>query len=426
MVIHRLSRRFNAPLRAARWTTGIPTGQRCSDLRKRLLIVWSPTVNHGGTILFSLRTSDNDTSICLDFLRAIAAQMVCIGHGIVFFVPQMRATHLPIMQTVGVLLFFILSGFLISATLLERSRDPNYGFLQYFVERFARIYSGLVPALLFVAMVDTIASQFVNLQMPSTSYGWRTFVANLMMLEGYRGAFANLDIMQWPMFGTAAPLWTLVIEWHIYLFVGAVFFMGARPKTIPFLIPVAVLSGQVPGHYLFGAMQPDGLGTSLFLVWLGGAYLLLIARKVRPPYWIAVAISGSALIAYLAVVRAGTEYRLSTYPLLLLFVFGVVTASQQTRIITSPRIVTAIRFLAGYSFTLYLVHHTVMWVAFQLWPGSGWMVFTALVLLSNSVAAVMALATEMRHKQLAALLIGGAAKIGNRSGKKAALGETGR
>jgi len=232
--------------------------------------------------------------------------------------------------------------------------------------------------------------------------------------------------MQWPMFGTAAPLWTLVIEWHIYLFVGAVFFMGARPKTIPFLIPVAVLSGQVPGHYLFGAMQPDGLGTSLFLVWLGGAYLLLIARKVRPPYWIAVAISGSALIAYLAVVRAGTEYRLSTYPLLLLFVFGVVTASQQTRIITSPRIVTAIRFLAGYSFTLYLVHHTVMWVAFQLWPGSGWMVFTALVLLSNSVAAVMALATEMRHKQLAALLIGGAAKIGSRSGKKAALGETGR
>jgi membrane-bound acyltransferase YfiQ involved in biofilm formation len=169
-------------------------------------------------------------------------------------------------------------------------------------------------------------------------------------------------------------------------------------------------------------MQPDGLGKSLFLLWLGGAYLLLIARKVRPPYWIAVAISGAALIAYLAVVRAGTEYRLSTYPLLLLFVFGVVAASQQTRIITSPRIVATIRFLAGYSFTLYLVHHTVMWVAFQLWPGSGWMVFTALVLLSNSVAAVMALATEMRHKRLAALLIGRAAKIGSRSVKKAAPG----
>ena len=50
MVIHRLSRRFNAPLRAARCTTGIPTDQRCSDLRKRPMIVWSPTLNHGGTI----------------------------------------------------------------------------------------------------------------------------------------------------------------------------------------------------------------------------------------------------------------------------------------------------------------------------------------------------------------------------------------
>jgi peptidoglycan/LPS O-acetylase OafA/YrhL len=376
--------------------------------------------------VFSLKVSENDTSICLDLLRAIAAQMVCIGHGIVFFVPQMRATHLPVMQTVGVLLFFILSGFLISATLIERSRDPAYGFLQYLTERFARIYSGLVPALLFVALVDAIAGQFVNLQMPATSYGWQTFLANLLMMEGYRGAFDHLDMMQWPPFGTATPLWTLVIEWHIYLFVGAVFFMGGRPKTIPFLIPVAVLFGQIPGHYLFGAMQSDGLGKSLFLLWLGGGYLFLIARKVRPPYWIAVAIAAIALIAYLAAVRAHTEYRPSTYPLLLLFVFGVVTASQQTRIITSPRAVTAIRFIAGYSFTLYLIHHTLMWTAFQLWPRSGWLVFVALVLLSNIVAATMALTTEMRHKQLAALLLDGAGKIARRAGRKSALGEVSR
>lgn len=376
--------------------------------------------------MFSLKASDNDTSICLDLLRAIAAQMVCIGHAIIFFVPQVRATHLPIMQTVGVLLFFVLSGFLITAVLIERSRDPNYGFLQFFTDRFARIYSGLIPALLFVALIDAIAIQFFGLQMPASSYELRTFFANLLMMEGYRGAFDNLDMMQWPIFGTASQLWTLVIEWHIYLFVAAVFFMGARPRTIPFLIPVAIVFGQVPGHYLVGALQPDGLGTSLFLLWLGGGYLFLIARKVRPPYWFAVAIAAGALIAYLAHVRAHTEYRLSTYPLLLLFVFGVVTASQQTKIITSPRAVAVIRFIAGYSFTLYLIHHTLMVLAFQLWPWSGWLVFVALVLLSNIVAATMAVATEMRHKQLAALLLDGAGKIARRAGRKSALGEVSR
>jgi hypothetical protein len=46
--------------------------------------------------------------------------------------------------------------------------------------------------------------------------------------------------------------------------------------------------------------------------------------------------------------------------------------------------------------------------------------------LSNIVAATMAVATEMRHKQLAALLLDGAGKIARRAGRKSALGEVSR
>ena len=91
------------------------------------------------SIMFSLERSKNDTSVALDLLRAIAAQMVCVGHAINFFAWDRRLTRLPLLQNVGVLLFFLISGFLITYTLFERSRDPGYGFWQFCVERFARI-----------------------------------------------------------------------------------------------------------------------------------------------------------------------------------------------------------------------------------------------------------------------------------------------
>ena len=92
--------------------------------------------------MFVLHKSKNDTSVTLDLLRAVAAQMVCVGHGISFFMPAWRPSELPLMQNVGVLIFFVLSGTLITFTLIERSKDPSYGFGTFFLERFARIYSG--------------------------------------------------------------------------------------------------------------------------------------------------------------------------------------------------------------------------------------------------------------------------------------------
>ena len=73
--------------------------------------------------MFVLHKSKNDTSVTLDLLRAVAAQMVCVGHGISFFMPAWRPSELPLMQNVGVLIFFVLSGTLITFTLIERSKD---------------------------------------------------------------------------------------------------------------------------------------------------------------------------------------------------------------------------------------------------------------------------------------------------------------
>lgn len=109
----------------------------------------------GAKSSLNLDRRDNDASFALDLLRVFAAELVCIFHAIAFFkVDWLRNPHLPPMQNFGVCVFFVLSGFLIAYTLMKKSEDPDYGFPDYLIDRVARIYSGWVPALIFVAVVD--------------------------------------------------------------------------------------------------------------------------------------------------------------------------------------------------------------------------------------------------------------------------------
>jgi peptidoglycan/LPS O-acetylase OafA/YrhL len=331
--------------------------------------------------------------------------MVCVGHGISLFISTLRGGTFPLPQNVGVLIFFVLSGFVITHTLLERSKDPNYGFGQFFIDRFARIYSGLIPCLIFVAGLDYLTVHLVG---PGTIFNSRSpsiFLANILMMESYHGFFDFIYNLEWPIFGSAQPLWTLAVEWHIYIFVGALFFICVRPSSALILLPIAVMCSTVPAHYLFGALQPDGVGLCLFLFWLGGAYTYAAACKFRrlPPLF-GFALAGISALIYLFYVKAFQEYRPETCPLLLIFIFGIATATQASKVIKSPALIRAIRFFAGYSFSLYLIHHTIMYSAFLLWPDGGWIVFLPMVILANVIAALLAIPTEMKHKRLAELL----------------------
>jgi peptidoglycan/LPS O-acetylase OafA/YrhL len=354
-------------------------------------------------VVFSLDKSRNDTSVMLDLLRALAAQMVCVGHAISFFMSQWRPTRLPLIQNLGVLLFFVISGFLITYTLIERSKDPGYSFLQFVIERFARIYSGLIPALAFIVIVDGVTVYLIDDPIISRYYTLKTLIANLFMLEAYRGIFPNS--LQWSAFGSASPLWTLAIEWHIYIFVASLFFMAIRPKSIPFLIPIALFFGQTPIHFLIGAFQPDGVGQGLFTLWLGGSIVYLVARSSVTSVPLAAALGLCGTIGFTASSQTGSEYDMRIYPLLIAAFFGLVVCSQSGRLITSlPGMGKSIRFMADYSFSLYLVHHTIMYAMWITLPDRGPTMVTVAIIASNLVAIGLAEIGEKHHRKIAKML----------------------
>ena len=58
------------------------------------------------------------------------------------------------MQNLGVLLFFVLSGFLVSRSAMTKMSSPTWGYTDYLLERMARIFVPFVPAVLLVSVFD--------------------------------------------------------------------------------------------------------------------------------------------------------------------------------------------------------------------------------------------------------------------------------
>src|SRR5919107_1017312 len=102
----------------------------------------------------------------LDFVRAMGAQMVLLGHAAHYMWPQNFLARGGV-QTIGVFIFFLISGFLISYSVLTKRNDPTYTFGTFFIDRFCRIYSAFLPALILVAVVDALI-------VSDPAYHWRS------------------------------------------------------------------------------------------------------------------------------------------------------------------------------------------------------------------------------------------------------------
>lgn len=174
-----------------------------------------------------LRKLPSESSSLLDFVRGGAAQLVVVGHGISFtgVAPYLKQPNFPWVRNIAVLVFFILSGFLITYSLLGKAKKDDYQYFNYLVDRSARIYATFLPALVFVLFID-----FLSIRLSESGYRYwsafdvKTFVGNLFLLQDFPG----LPITS---FGSARPFWTLAIEWWIYLLSGRYSFLPSRGEA---------------------------------------------------------------------------------------------------------------------------------------------------------------------------------------------------
>jgi peptidoglycan/LPS O-acetylase OafA/YrhL len=146
-----------------------------------------------------------DSSLVIDIIRVVACDMVVISHNfdisIVYFkiaannsVPFIVIIN-DFFGHVGVILFFIVSGTVITNSLLKNiDINETYNFKNYFIDRFSRIYAGLVPSLILTFIFTAIllnTSYEYCVAMKCTSIDFFSWIGSLFMLQGI--VFPNIQ-----------------------------------------------------------------------------------------------------------------------------------------------------------------------------------------------------------------------------------------
>lgn len=202
----------------------------------------------------------------LESLRGFAAIYVALHHA--FYTTLLAADnklhYLFKHGDLGVMVFFILSGFVIKLS-FERSEDKS--FKTYFFKRFLRIYIPLI--LIFIAnyFVQFVEGNGIN------GFSLYRLLTNLLMLQT-NGTDPNFA----PLFNNA-PLWSLSFEWWFYM-IFFLFFKLFKNKNTSFIIySIGVLACIFSLFYISFASQ---IFIFIMIWWLGVdiASLYLSNKKI--------------------------------------------------------------------------------------------------------------------------------------------------
>jgi peptidoglycan/LPS O-acetylase OafA/YrhL len=309
----------------------------------------------------------------LDELRGLAILFVMLDHiSQVTGVPEPLPASLP-WTGIGVYLFFVISGFLITTILVTTRHRAGY-FRVFYARRALRI---LPLAWILVGVSYALFPATRDLVWP-----YLLFYNNYAVQTTGR-LMAGLGVM-----------WTLAIEEQFYLFWPLVCI--ALPRRLLWLAP----AGIVVASYSLGVLtRPGGpyaqfaagqWSTHLHIFVIAiGAWLALMRQKLIPYPWVCLA----ALVAWLACLKLAVGGLLTTTDFLImgLIVTPVWFAvTFHTELVWKPLRWLGLRWLGLRCYGLYLMHSFVnLALQYFLPRGTDPLLFTGLSLgLSAAAAAI--------------------------------------
>jgi peptidoglycan/LPS O-acetylase OafA/YrhL len=334
----------------------------------------------------------SDKIASLDYWRALAILFVVFWH---YFAWKLN------LGLLGVQIFFVLSGFLVSRPLIQALQSKSkLPFGRFWISRLLRI----------------IPSYYVFLALGSLILIWFFSSETLGIPDGYRLSywlfFKNYNISNPRAF---AHVWSLCVEEHFYLLLPFLFLLGSRMKRLRhfFLLLGALALSQIiirylgytlifEKHRIFFFSDPasthnnfDGLlyGVLLRILYESGYRLKFLSRKLFLFF------AGLGLLA-------GSLY-MGTNPKNLFFymVFfrtlnclGIVFMIAATLEFKSD-LLAFLRVIAFYSYNWYL-WHMIAWITVRQFIGTGFIHFAVYFFFSFFLAVATTHLVEMNAYKL--------------------------
>lgn len=290
----------------------------------------------------------------LDGWRGLAILLVLVGH----FLPIPGSDA----GRAGVELFFVLSGLLMSRLLLEK----NVPLKRFFMRRLGRVLPALFGFLAVATLMQLLfAGVFGEFRLSDTG-SVLFFYSNYNFLESRPGIFGHT--------------WSLSIEEHSYVVLGAVAYLGSRnARIVAAFVGVLVLSMWFRGAVLTDSglgyhevyWRTDVRAASIFL---GFSLYTFRPSLLRLLQGRAVGLAGTAMAvgAPLLLIRAvpsPIKYSLGTLCICLVLVWLESADTSPLRSVFEQR---WLRWLGKHSFSIYLfqqiAHVAKVEVPAVLWP----------------------------------------------------------
>lgn len=337
-------------------------------------------------------------------LRVFATFLVVFGHAASFFgaFTWTQWPQLPYIQSTAVILFFCISGYTIAWVCDTNPVRDWAGLKSFAFDRYVRLAVPLIPALVLFGIADaTWIWQWSPYNASLTLWdalGNALFLQNMSVHSPYGAWSFNVEPL-----GTNRPLWTLSLEFWIYVLFGALHALvfSRDPRGSGLLVLVGLLSAIFVAPWFL-----TGHGAGLPMVWFFGAFVYLAQRRIGTlSPWFRVLTGAAAAICIAALAypplwsmpEYGTEYLvlvpLAFACLMLCFL----------RVQLPVHALRAVSFLGGFCYTVYLTHYPIQFVAARFLPPSA----TSVVIVTVACFAfgwLFSLPFEAQYKQIRAAL----------------------
>lgn len=350
----------------------------------------------------------------LDFLRGIAAQAVLVEH--ILTTAGVKGVFV---GSFGVVVFFVLSGFLIHITTMNAYQKGKFSLLYFFSKRFFRIFTLYVPLVLLCYLIDNVVQDF-GLPQPDIviqNSTLQNFIGSFFMLQ--QNFFSEMGVqilglesLRLKPYGSARPFWTVAIEWWIYIAYGFLFarYFAAEKLPKPFT-PAWVFFSFSLVVVLFNSIS--GIGHNLSLIWFFGVLLghffckrnfkVLNSDKLICLTMIFLTLLFFSRIIHMRIspmFAAPIPYDMVNVLIFICFFVCFVYLSKTC--VDAGWVSKVSRFIGEISYSLYLVHFTVLSVLYGLgWFESfGFIVFIASFCVSNLIAIVLYFSIDRFHAPL--------------------------
>jgi peptidoglycan/LPS O-acetylase OafA/YrhL len=143
----------------------------------------------------------------------------------------------------AVMAFFVLSGFLISSSVLRNLGRSTWSWRQYIIDRGVRLYLVLVPGLVLGGILDTIGVHFFNhsgiYSAPLIAFG-DAVIAQRLNISSFFGSLLFLQTRFTTVFGSNGPLWSLFNEFWYYVLFPVLIWVILSAKRRSFMVVIYV------------------------------------------------------------------------------------------------------------------------------------------------------------------------------------------